>query len=98
MDNLFTVAEQFKPSGSVIDVREFGSGNINNTFLVTLESEGEKNFVLQRINTKVFRRPELVMQNLRVSTEHIHSRLEHAPLSAGRRWEVPRVVLTRDGR
>lgn len=96
--DLFAVAEQFKSQGEVVDIREFGNGNINNTFLVTLDAEGEKHFVLQRINTHVFRRPELVMLNMRISTEHVRLRLPHAPLGAGRRWEVQRVLLARDGR
>jgi Ser/Thr protein kinase RdoA (MazF antagonist) len=97
LGDLIWVAERFKPRGRVIDVREFGNGNINNTFLVTLDTEGEKHFILQRINTHVFRRPELVMHNMRVSTEHIRRRLSHAPLPAGRRWEVPIVQMAEDG-
>lgn len=102
MGDLFAVAGQFKPQGKVIDIREFGSGNINNTFLVTLDTkvdtEGERHFVLQRINTQVFRHPELVMLNMRISTEHVRGRLERSGLGAGRRWEVPRVLSAQDGR
>jgi hypothetical protein len=98
VDNFFAVAEQFMPPGKVIDIREFGSGNINNTFLVTLDDTGERHFVLQRINTQVFRRPELVMQNMRIATEHIQQRLEQLAGREGRRWEVPRVILAHDGR
>ncbi len=98
MIDSFTVAGQFTPSGRVIDIREFGNGNINNTFLVTLDSKGENHFILQRINTQVFQHPELLMLNMRTCTEHIRRRLQHAPLSAGRRWEVPRVLLAHDGK
>ena len=98
MDNIFAVAGQFTLQGKVIDVREFGSGNINNTFLVTLDSKGEKHFVLQRINTQVFRRPELVMRNMRITTGHLLRRLERNPVSEGRRWEIPRLLLAEDGR
>ena len=102
MDNISVVAEQFRPLGRVIDIREFGNGNINNTFLVTLEEKidslSEKHFILQRINTQVFRQPELVMLNMRISTEHVRRRLDLTPLCAGRRWEVPRVLLTQDGK
>ncbi len=98
LGNLLAVAEQFKPQSRVIDIREYGNGNINNTFLVTLNIKGEKHFILQRINTQVFRQPELVIHNMRVSTEHIRQRLQCVPFNAGRRWEVPRVLLTQDGR
>ena len=93
----FPVAERFSPQGAEIDISEFGNGNINNTFLVTLDAGGEKRFILQRINTLVFPRPELVMRNIRVSTCHILRRLQYAPRDAGRRWKVPQVLLTREG-
>ena len=98
MGNLFAVADQFKPQGRVIDIQEFGMGNINNTFLVTLDSNVEKHFILQRINTQVFRQPELVIRNMRICTEHIRRRLQRFSLSAGRRWEVPSVLSARYGR
>ncbi|MFQ4143410.1 aminoglycoside phosphotransferase family protein [Chlorogloeopsis sp. ULAP02] len=93
-DNLITIAEQFTLQGKVRNVQAFGSGNINDTFLVTLDASQEKHFVLQRINTQVFRQPQLIMQNMRFYTEHVHQRLQRTPLS--RRWEVPRVLLTKD--
>jgi hypothetical protein len=98
LDDLAAVADQFKPQGTVLDLQEYGNGNVHDTFLVTLDSNGEKHFILQRINTQVFRQPELVMQNMRTVTEHVLMRLQHAPVSDGRRWEVPRVLVTEDGR
>ncbi len=96
LDNLVTIADQFKPQGQVIDIQAFGNGNINDTFLVNLDSREENHFILQRINTQVFRQPELVMQNMRTFTEHVCKRLQHVPLSAGRCWKVPRVLLTQN--
>ena len=98
MDHLVAVAQQFIPQGRVLDLREYGHGNVNDTFLVTLAGRREPHFILQRLNLKVFRRPELVMANLRTVSEHVRRRLAQAPLTAGRRFEVPRVLLTRDGR
>ncbi|WGV25226.1 phosphotransferase enzyme family protein [Halotia branconii] len=93
-ENLVAIAGQFTLQGQVTGVRAFGSGNINDTFLVTLAASGEKHFILQRINTQVFRQPQLVMQNMRILTEHVHQRLQCTPVN--RRWEVPRVLLTKD--
>ena len=97
MDNLLAVAERFKTIGKVTDIREFGNGNINKTFLVTMDTTGEKHFILQRVNTQVFRQPEYIMLNMRTVSEHIHKRLQDVSLGAGRRWEVPRVLLTEEG-
>lgn len=93
-DNLVAIADQFTLQGEVTAVQAFGSGNINDTFLVTLDGSQLQHFVLQRINTQVFRQPQLIMQNMCIFTEHVHKRLQHTPLS--RRWEVPRVLLTQD--
>jgi Ser/Thr protein kinase RdoA (MazF antagonist) len=97
LDNLVAAANQFKPQGKVIEIQEYGDGNINDTFLVTLDSKREKHFILQRINTQVFRQPELVMLNIRTFSEHVRKRLQHAPLSPGRRWEVVRLFVAEDG-
>jgi Ser/Thr protein kinase RdoA (MazF antagonist) len=96
-DDLITIADRFTTSGAVIAVQPFGSGNINDTFLVTLDPGEERHFILQRLNTRVFSRPELVMQNMRTASEHIYARLLNVPLDESRRWEVPRVLLRRDG-
>lgn len=95
LEKLVAIADQFARQGDVIDVQSFGSGNINDTFLVTLDDANQTRFVLQRINTQVFRHPERIMQNLCSLTEHVHDRLQRHPLS--RRWEIPRVLLTQAG-
>ncbi len=92
--NLVAIANQFALLEKVTGVKAFGSGNINDTFLVTLDSSKEQHFVLQRINTQVFRQPQLIMQNMRTLTEHVQKRLQDTPLN--RRWEVPRVLLTKN--
>jgi Ser/Thr protein kinase RdoA (MazF antagonist) len=97
LEHLVVAADRFNSHGNVVDIQQHGSGNVNDTFLVTLDSEGEKHFILQRINMRVFRRPELVTQNMRTVTEHLRARLQRAPGNASRRWEVPRVLLTQDG-
>jgi len=85
-------------SDRVIDCREYGHGNINTTYLVTLDRKTESHFILQRINTRVFHHPERVMLNMRVATDHARRRLERIRLAEDRRWEVPRVITARDGR
>lgn len=96
MNNLTEIAEQFKPDGCVTGVQEFGSGNINGTYLVTLDVSENKHFILQRINTQVFHQPELVMQNMNVFTQHIYKKLEKCSLANNRRWEVPFVLKTQE--
>ena len=97
MDDLITIAGQFKSEGQVLDVREYGRGNVNDTFLVTLDCDGEKHFILQRINTHVFHHPERIMLNMRTLTEHVRERLKRKAVSSSRRWEVPRVFQAKNG-
>ena len=80
LGNLAAIANQFSSQGKIIAIQEYGNGNINNTFLITLDTEDKKHFILQRLNTQVFRQPELVMQNISIVTEHIRHRLQHTPL------------------
>jgi Ser/Thr protein kinase RdoA (MazF antagonist) len=93
LENIVFIADQFNPQGKVLNVQDYGQGNINDTFLVTLDSGQERHFILQRINTQVFRQPELIMQNMRVLTEHVSKRIYDLNI----RWETPRVLLTRKG-
>jgi len=85
------IAGQFKVDGNVSNVKEFGNGNINDTYIVTLNTQSR--FVLQRINVHVFKQPHLIMQNLRTFTEHVHRRVQ----AEGHQWETPRVISTNDG-
>ena len=99
MDHLTAAANQFNTENCGIErIEEFGNGNVNDTYLVTLDSQKKSRFILQRINTHVFRQPELVMHNIRMLTEHAQQELLHAPPAPGRRWELPRVLPTHAGR
>lgn len=65
--DFYPILEAFQAGGGV--VTPLGRGNINDTFLV--RQEGKDNcFVLQRINEKVFPKPERVVENfLHVSNQ-----------------------------
>ena len=90
MHHYTSIAEQFTPRVRVLDVREFGNGNINDTYLVTTDSNEETHFVLQRINTQVFKQPRLIMQNMRLFTEHMRRRAREETHF----WEIPHVLKT----
>ena len=101
MDKLIQIAEQFNVGSPVISVQEYGTGNVNDTYLVTLDAdESQNHFILQRINQRVFKKPELIMINMHALSEHVHRRLsrETSEQHSGRRWEVPRVFSSRDGK
>jgi len=93
LHHLLSIANEFYTQGQVIQIKEFGNGNINDTYLVTTDSDEENQFVLQRINTHVFNQPKLIMQNMRIFTEHMRQRVQNE----GHYWEMPRVISANDG-
>jgi len=50
----------------------YGNGHINDTFLVI----ADKRYILQRMNTSIFTKPEELMENIVGVTEHIRSKTE----------------------
>ena len=54
--------------------RPFGHGNINYTFLIT--TDDGKQYILQRINTHVFKKPVELMENVIAVTQHISSKVD----------------------
>ncbi|MFN2111354.1 MAG: phosphotransferase enzyme family protein [Anaerolineae bacterium] len=96
-ESLSALAANFILPGEVlVDIQEYGAGNINDTYRVTT-AEG-RCFILQRINQHVFKHPEWIMANIRVYSEHVSARLAAETETTGRRWETPQIVPTRDGR
>lgn len=71
------ISARFAIDGTFIKSNEVESGHINNSYLVTYETEdGERNrYILQRINEHVFRDPHAVLQNVARVTKHINRRV-----------------------
>jgi len=89
MHNLSEIAAQFDLKGEVAEISPFGSGHIHETFHVRTLPGNADDYILQLINTNVFRDPDAVMQNLRIVTDLIRSKLEKVPGA-----DVKREVLT----
>ncbi|HEY5601646.1 MAG TPA: aminoglycoside phosphotransferase family protein [Gammaproteobacteria bacterium] len=82
MSALLTIAEQFRFPGVVDQVQPFGSGIINDTYVVTFTNPGPvvfssclpprsgKRAILQRINRQVFPQPVQVIHNLQLLLQH----------------------------
>lgn len=89
---LAVVAQQFKPDIPIARIESYGSGNINNTYLVTLDRQPP--FILQRLNTKVFCQPELVMDNICILSNHVRQKLNESNIYRDRPWQIPQVLFT----
>lgn len=92
---LRAIAEAFALAGPVQTIEPLGSGNVNDTWRVALPpgGEGPRTLVLQRLNTRVFPRPDLVMGNIHRLGVHLDR--PGAMAAATGRWELPRVVPVR---
>ena len=94
-----SVAERFAVAGRLVAVRPISGGNVNDTYQAVFRTTfSEERIILQRINTRVFRRPAWLMSNLRAVTDHVHRRLGREADGADRVWQLPRIVPFRDGR
>ncbi len=85
-----TVASHFAMSGEYLGSRPCGAGHINDTYEVRFSQGGVPiRYILQRINHHIFKRPDLVMDNIARVTEHISRKLH----DTGEK-ETDRKVLT----
>lgn len=112
VDRLLPIAQAFAGQNPVQRIESYGAGNVNDTYLVTLDKPavqlGGRHFVLQRVNTHVFPHPELILVNMRRFLGHIQGHLErraennngHSPaMNPGRRgdWRMPQVLAAQNG-
>ena len=69
-DALRHTLRSFCLESDVISCTPYGGGHINSTQLVT--DSGGRRYILQRINTHVFRDVEALMENIRLVTDFLH--------------------------
>lgn len=82
----FAIARQFAFTGNIVDIAPHGNGHINHSYRVVCDT-GVK-YLLQRINTDIFQRPEQLMANIIAVTAHVATKV------AERGGDVQREVLT----
>ena len=73
MEQIKKIFEQFECSGKFVAAKPYGSGHINNTYLVEVDEEAA--YILQRLNTNVFKDIPKLMQNKERVCQHIRNKL-----------------------
>lgn len=98
IDSKSEVLTSFKLEGAVLNAVRYGSGHINDTFLVTLQKEdkSEGHAILQRMNTNIFARPEELMENILGVTSFLRERIIENGGDPDR--ETLNVIPTKDGK
>ena len=69
------ILSNFQIESPIAEVKPFGGGHINDTFLVKCEGDDNPQYILQKINTYVFRNVEGLMSNIDLTTRHIRQKL-----------------------
>lgn len=66
--NIIEITENFEFEGGLSGIHEFGSGHINKTYIADFT---ERKYVIQKINTSVFKNPEGLMKNVFAVTDYL---------------------------
>lgn len=74
--NVKEIASHFEILGDFLWYERYGSGHINDTFLVVYNQAGyQVRYIMQRINTDIFKKPDELMENISRVLEHSKKRL-----------------------
>lgn len=65
-----SILQAFGLTPEQVEIHRFGSGHINNTFLVEKKQDGSK-YVIQKININVFKEPEVIASNQRLAANYL---------------------------
>ncbi len=96
---LSVLIHEFDIPGQLVTIIPIGSGNINDTFLAIFRNTfTETQVILQRINSKVFPDPGLIMDNMHCITQHAHAKLSKELMTSDRVWQMPKIIKTKDGK
>ena len=88
------IVAAFEVEGNVAEYVPFGNGHINETKLVTMDNGVQ--YVLQRINKNVFKRPDLLMENYVGVTKFIRKKIEE--MGGDPLREVLNAIPAKDGK
>ncbi len=91
---LLSIANRFALDGRPRSVAPAGEGLINDSYRVDC---GDRAFLLQRLNPRVFARPALVMENIQRVTGHLAPRMRRRYPGDWQR-RVLQLIPTRDGK
>lgn len=97
INEIQNIAEQFAIRGKITGITQMNKGYINRTYRIeTLSERGNVHkYTLQRINTNVFPDVDALMNNFKLTTDHLHEKFFlHG---YGKKGSVPMVRPTKEG-
>ncbi len=95
--NLKEIYDHFETKGTFLSGESYGSGHIHDTFLIkTLEAEND-DYIIQRLNNKVFKNIPELQNNIERVTIHLRKRLLEIAGSDPKR-ECLNLIPSREGK
>ena len=94
--NLKEIFEYFKADGTFSYGEAYGSGHIHDTFRIETVEKEKDDYILQRLNNKIFKNIPELQRNIERVTVHLRSKLESIPGSNIKR-ESLRLIPSRSG-
>jgi hypothetical protein len=77
MEDVKYILDSFKFSGDLVDCKIFGSGHINVTYIATyMDGNVEKKYVVQKVNTNVFKNIDSLMNNVFAVTSFLREKIK----------------------
>jgi serine/threonine protein kinase len=96
-NDLKKIFDRFAADGSFLDGKLFGNGHIHETFLIKNAEPDKDNYILQRINDKVFRNIPELQENVERVTVHLRKKISSIPGSDIKR-ECLQIIPAIDGK
>ena len=73
MSRILDIANGFQLNGTAVSAENYGGGHINDTFRI--RTDAGESYILQRINTSVFKNAEALMDNVILVTNFIKEKI-----------------------
>jgi thiamine kinase-like enzyme len=95
--DLKKIYDSFLADGSFSDAVSYGSGHIHDTFRVETSEKDKDDYILQRLNNRVFRNIPELQDNIERVTNHINKKLLSIP-GADVKRECLTVITAKNGK
>lgn len=91
------IFDSFKTDGSYLSGEPYGSGHIHDTFRVETAEKDKDDYILQKLNNKVFKNIPELQNNIERVTIHLKNKLSRIPGSDIKR-ECLSLISSKDGK
>jgi hypothetical protein len=95
--DLKKIFESFTPDGTYLMGEPYGSGHIHDTFSVETMEKDKDDYILQRLNNRIFKNIPALQQNIERVTVHLRNKLSSTPGSDIKR-ECLNLIPAKDGK